>query len=271
MTGAPRQGVASDWRAAAAEADGALVCLQSGLPVQAAEHARRGLRLLRDEAPEQADERGAEQLTRRLARGQGLAGRLAARRELRRLMRELRRHPGRREQAGPGALDRLQGRQRLVAAGVFMALVVLMALWDSGPAAPEERSVGGVLRAGGPELLELTLDQVQAKLPPGPFSHLAEGFRFREQVTITLGAPKPMYALTIGLRNAMIHRVSLWRGDRLVHRFYLGPRAVPIGLFKYELDLAGTDAQKGVDRIVVHGVEGEGTFELGQVTIEDWR
>ena len=256
------------WCRAQREADSALVCLQSGCAQQALVHVISAERLLVMVDPEPPP--GEEMAQETVEWNNSLRNRWALQRRLGRLTRTLSHHSARAEASPRTPIDRLDRKGRklaIIGALIFMLLVALLRP-DPGP--PEQRAAGAVLPPASVARLVLSSKELQARFPGGAFSHRSAGFRFGEQVEVRLGQAKPMYLLNITLRNAMIHRVTLLHGGVVRHRFLLGPRAIPVGLMEYVVDLRHTHAPRGVDTIVVDGVDGDGAYELGPIRIKDW-
>lgn len=251
------------WRRALQEADGALVCLQAGWVQQATAHLARGEAALTGQG---VDEPALEM-------GQGTDGwrdRLAARRRLRALTRALARHPHCAAAIPQSPPDRLGRHDRIKALAGGLGFVILVLLFHPDTAPPEQRSVGAISPDASTARVSLTLDELKARFPDGVFSHMSHGVRFGQQVEVRLGASTPLFKLNISLRNSMIHRVTLLHGEIVRHSFLLGPRAIPVGLLDYEVDLRETAAPRGVDTIRVQGVDGDGSFELGPIRFKDW-
>ena len=251
------------WHRALQEADSALVCLQAGCVQQAVAHLMRGEAAL---AGEVADDPPLESV-------QGTPSwrdRLEAQRRLRALTRALVHDPGHAEatpQAPPDRLNR-QGRIKALAGSLGIIALVLLFRPDTPP--PEERSAGGTLPEASSASRVITYKELMAHFPNTTFSHLMPGVRFGKQVEVRLSKATPVYQLNIILRNAMIHRVILKHGEVVKHSFLLGPRAIPVGMLEYDVDLRKSRAPHGVDTIVVQGVDGDGAFKLGPIRIKDW-
>lgn len=253
--------------AALREADSALVCLQAGCAQQAAAHVSRGEASLAGER-EMLKDAGMEQA---LGEAKTAGSPSAARRRLARLTRALARHPGRpagTPRAWPDHLDR-RGRIIALAGAALFMIGALLLRPGQGPA--EERSVVGILPPAKKANIKLTEAELKARFADGHFNHLSRGFTFGERAEVRLAKTTPVYVLDIGLRNAMIHRVTLLHRGVARHSFVLGPRAIPVGLMNFHVILKGTTTTEGVDTIVIQGLDGDGAFELGPIKIMDWQ
>ncbi len=265
------------WKAAWDEADSALACLQVGSLKQAGWHLTRSRWILdgdNDSPPEEpelltetnpaggaGDRTGGADLT--------VAARLRAH------VRQLRAHGDSAAAAGEvgvsGFMDSLGKRERVVVGAAFLVALALASLLhkDSGdPGAEPEPRPGR--QAAAPANLKLTMQEVRQRFAPGTTDHRTAGYRFTERVVIKLDRLAPALTMSVALFNTDIYRVTLSRKGQPMHSFVLGPRVIPGGLCTYSIDLRGTDAVTGVDSLEVEGVDGEGVFELGPVSLMDW-
>ncbi len=168
-------------------------------------------------------------------------------------------------------MDSLDKRGRILVGVAFLAALAVASLLHKDsrdPGAGPEGGRGG--QAAAPAILKLTLAEMRQRFAPGATDHRTAGYRFTERVSIKLDRLAPALSMSVALFNTDIYRVTLSRKGEPMHSFVLGPRVIPGGLCTYFIDLRGTGAVTGVDTLEVEGVDGEGVFELGPVSLMDW-